>query len=165
MYNIIQLNQMNQWEFTQVLGNIFECTPSIAEKTWYERPFKDVNDLHQKMIAVVNDMSINEQLTLIRAHPDLGSKARMAEASIKEQSGVGLDKLNPQEYDRFHFLNKAYQDQFGFPFIIAVRNHTKSSIIEAFEQRSHNTKIIEHQRAIAEIFQIAYFRLVDIIHD
>ena len=165
MYKILRLNSMSQQEFTQVLGSIFEHTPVIAQKTWYHRPFKDVNDLHQKMVTVVNNMSNDEQLTLIKAHPDLGSKAKMAEASIKEQSGVGLDKLNPEEYDRFQSLNKAYQDKFGFPFIIAVKNHTRTSILAAFEERSYNTMIVEHRIALAEISQIAYFRLVDIIHD
>jgi 2-oxo-4-hydroxy-4-carboxy-5-ureidoimidazoline decarboxylase len=74
---------------------------------------------------------------------------------------VGLDRLTPEEYDRFHRLNHAYREQFGFPFIIAVRNHTKSSILEAFEQRLQNPLDAERERAIAEITQIARFRLMD----
>lgn len=163
LYKIVELNQMSQEEFVAALGGVFEHTPAIAYRTWYQRPFADVTQLHQQMVAMVNAMSREEKLALIQAHPDLGSKAKMAEASVKEQAGVGLDRLTPEEYDRFQALNQAYQDQFGFPFIVAVRNHTKTTILEAFEHRLRNSADVEMQGAIAEITQIAQFRLFDLI--
>jgi 2-oxo-4-hydroxy-4-carboxy-5-ureidoimidazoline decarboxylase len=117
------------------------------------------------MVAVVNSFSPEEKLLLIQAHPDLGTKAKMAEASVKEQAGVGLNQLLPDEYERFLTLNQAYKNQFGFPFIIAVKNHTKASILDAFEQRLQNSKETEMQQAIAEICQIAYFRLIDLVEN
>ncbi len=158
-YSLTQLNQMDQSAFTEALGEIFEQTPTIAAQTWEKRPFESVDDLHQKMLAIVNVMTDEQQLALITAHPDLGSKAKMAEASIQEQAGAGLDRLSPEEYDRFHQLNEQYKSQFGFPFIIAVKNHTKSSILEAFETRLQHSQPTEMRQAIAEISQIAYFRL------
>ena len=121
---IAQLNQMSQAEFTAALGEIWEETPQIAEKAWHDKPFKDLDSLHQAMVAVVDSMSESEQMALIKAHPDLGSKAKMADASVEEQAGVGLDRLSESEYQRFHSLNQAYKDKFSFPFIIAVKNHT-----------------------------------------
>jgi 2-oxo-4-hydroxy-4-carboxy-5-ureidoimidazoline decarboxylase len=165
VYSLDQLNQMSQPMFTETLGSIFEHTPSIAHDTWEQRPFDDVTDLHQKMVAVVNSFSPEEKLLLIQAHPDLGTKAKMAEASVKEQAGVGLNQLLPDEYERFLTLNQAYKNQFGFPFIIAVKNHTKASILDAFEQRLQNSKETEMQQAIAEICQIAYFRLIDLVEN
>ncbi|BAU12704.1 OHCU decarboxylase [Leptolyngbya sp. NIES-3755] len=159
-YSLSQLNQMDQSTFTNAFGEIFEQTPTIASQAWEQRPFMNVDDLHQKMLTVVNSMSDEQQLALICAHPDLGSKAKMAEASIQEQAGVGLDRLSPEEYDRFHRLNDQYKSQFGFPFIIAVKNHTKSSILEAFETRLQHSQPDEMRQAIAEISQIAYFRLL-----
>ena len=159
MYSIETINQMNRSAFTQALGAIFEDTPTIADQVWLQRPFTDVMELYQDMITVVRSMTTQQQLTLIRAHPDLGSKAAMAVDSIREQSGVGLDRLNKAEYDRFHNLNQSYQDKFGFPFIIAVKNQTKSSILTAFEQRMQNSVTMEIEQAIAEICQIARFRL------
>lgn len=162
-YSIPELNQMSQEAFTEVLGAIFEHTPAIAHQTWYQRPFADLADLHAKMVAVVNAMSQEEKLALIQAHPDLGSKTKMAEASVKEQTGAGLDRLSPEEYERFHFLNQAYREKFGFPFIIAVKNHTRASILEAFERRTHHSIETEMQQAITEIVQIAQFRLAQTI--
>ncbi|MER3433475.1 MAG: OHCU decarboxylase [Leptolyngbya sp. ERB_1_1] len=159
-YSLTELNQMEQSAFTEALGEIFEQTPTIAAQAWEHRPFTNVDDLHQKMIVIVNSMTDEQQLALICAHPDLGSKAKMADASVQEQAGVGLDRLTPEEYNRFHRLNERYKSQFGFPFIIAVKNHTKSSILEAFETRLDHSQPTEMRQAIAEISQIAYFRLL-----
>ncbi len=162
-YSIADLNQMNQESFVAVLGAVFEDTPTIAQQAWDARPFGNIDDLHQKMVRVLNEMTQVEKLNLIKAHPDLGSRARMAEASVKEQAGVGLDRLSPEEYERFHNLNEAYKTKFGFPFIIAVKNHTKTSILAAFDQRLTNSKVAEMQQAITEITQIARFRLLDLV--
>ncbi len=163
VYSIIQLNGMSQAEFTEALGKIFEDSPWVAQESWAEKPFKDVNALHQTMVETVSNSSLEKQLDLIRAHPDLATKAKMAEASVKEQSGVGLDRLNAEEYDRFQQLNQAYKDKFGFPFIIAVKNHTKESILEAFEKRLNNSQEAEKDQALTEIGMIAKFRLLDLI--
>lgn len=160
-YSLMELNQMSQDDFVNALGAIFEDTPAIARDTWPHRPFGDVQHLHQHMVAVVQAMSSDAQLALICAHPDLGSKAKMADASVKEQAGVGLDRLSPEEYERFHRLNQQYRETFGFPFIIAVKNHTKESILAAFEQRLQHDRATEQQQALTEITQIAWFRLTD----
>lgn len=162
-YSLAQLNAMSEADFITALGHIFEQTPRIAQMAWLRRPFVSLADLHQKMVAIVDQLPSAQQIDLICAHPDLGSRAKMAEASVKEQAGVGLDQLTASEYDRFQSLNQAYKAKFGFPFIIAVRNHTKATILEAFEQRLQNTPEQEQQTALAEIATIAQFRLQDSI--
>ena len=159
-YSIATLNQMSQVELVEAIGSIFEHTPQIAAEAWRSQPFTDVQNLHQVMAAIVEKMSSSDQLKLICAHPDLGSKFKMAEASVQEQSTVGLDQLSTAEYDRFQYLNQAYKDKFSFPFVIAVRNHTKDSILAAFEQRLLNDLEAEKNQAIAEIIEIAKWRLV-----
>jgi 2-oxo-4-hydroxy-4-carboxy-5-ureidoimidazoline decarboxylase len=161
--DIATLNALDQNLFIETLGFIFEGTSQIAAQTWHLRPFSDLSDLHEKMLTVVNATTDAEKLALIRSHPDLGSKTKMAEASVQEQSGVGLDQLAPEEFAKFQSLNQAYKDKFGFPFIIAVKNHTKTSILEAFEARLQNSQASELQQAIAEISAIAKFRLISLL--
>jgi 2-oxo-4-hydroxy-4-carboxy-5-ureidoimidazoline decarboxylase len=164
-YTLAQLNQMSQEAFVEALGAVFEDTPAIAYQVWNQSPFTDVTDLHQKMVGVVEAISQDEQLALIRAHPDLGSKVKMAAASVQEQAGVGLDQLTLQEYDRFHLLNQRYKQKFGLPFIIAVKHHTKASILEAFTLRLKNPVDAEMTQAIAEITEIARLRLLDQVRE
>ncbi len=162
-YSLAALNQMDQAAFVAALGAVFEETPAIAHQAWHHRPFDSVPALHRAMVHVMQNLSSAEQIALIRAHPDLGSKAQMAEASVQEQAGVGLDRLSLAEYERFHALNQSYRATFGFPFIIAVKNHTKSSILAAFEQRLQNSPTAEQAQAIAEIAEIARFRLAALV--
>ncbi|MCY7282893.1 MAG: 2-oxo-4-hydroxy-4-carboxy-5-ureidoimidazoline decarboxylase [Cyanobacteria bacterium CAN_BIN43] len=161
--HLSQLNSMERDEFVGVLGEVFENTPAIAGQAWEQRPFADKEALYQCMAEMMNKITVNEQITLMRSHPDLGSKVRMAEASVKEQSGVGLDQLTPEEYQQFQELNRVYQERFGFPFIVAVKKHTKASILEAFQTRLENSLEVERSRALAEIGQIARFRLDEIL--
>lgn len=164
-YTLKQLNQMSQEEFTSVLEEIWEETPEIAQKAWHSKPFEDLEALYQSMVAVVDEMSDREQLALIKAHPDLGSKAKMAEASVQEQAGVGLDRLSASAYQRFQNLNQAYKDKFGFPFIVAVKYHTQESILEAFATRLENSLEQEKKQALEEISKIARLRLAAAIVD
>jgi 2-oxo-4-hydroxy-4-carboxy-5-ureidoimidazoline decarboxylase len=164
-YSLAQLNAMSQAEFVAALGAVFEETPAIAQMAWHTRPFTSVSDLHQQMVNVVSYFSPEKELALIQAHPDLGSKAKMAEASVQEQTGAGLNQLSPQEYEQFQQLSQAYTEKFGFPFIIAVKNHTKKSILAAFQSRLENSIEQERQQALVEIAAIAHFRLNEIVVD
>jgi len=163
VYSIIELNQMNQDTFIEILGEVFEETPTIAAQAWQQRPFQNRSDLYRRMVDIVTAMTCKEQDTLICAHPDLGSKAKMANASVQEQAGIGLDQLLPEEYKTLQHFNQQYKAKFGFSFIIAVKNHTKSSILEAFTERLQNTMEVERQQALTEIFHIAQFRLQDLV--
>ncbi|MCU0567285.1 MAG: 2-oxo-4-hydroxy-4-carboxy-5-ureidoimidazoline decarboxylase [Oculatellaceae cyanobacterium Prado106] len=156
-----EVNQMTQDAFVDAFGAVFEESPAIAQQAWNQRPFANLDALHQSMVELVRGMSVEQQLALIRAHPDLGSRVKMAEASVQEQAGAGLDGLSGAEYERFQALNQAYRERFGFPFIVAVRNHTKQSILECFVRRLENEAAVERGGAIAEIEKIARFRLMD----
>lgn len=162
------LNALSKLEFVEVLGGIFERSPWVAEGVWAKRPFASSAELHEAMCAVVAAAGAEEQLALIRAHPDLAGKAALAgltAASSQEQAGAGLDRLTEDEYRRFHRLNDAYRTRFGFPFILAVKGHTRASILAAFEARLPNTPEVERERALAEIYSIARFRLAALTGD
>lgn len=162
-YTVAELNQLNQSQFVEILGAVFEHTPAIAAQAWEKRPFRSVEDLHQAMLEVMNGLTDDEKMRLICAHPDLGSKAKMAEASVEEQKSAGLNALTQAESDRIESLNRRYSETFGFPFIIAVKNYTKSGIFAEFENRLQNDAIAERERALQEIAAIAGFRLLAIV--
>ncbi|AFY74565.1 OHCU decarboxylase [Synechococcus sp. PCC 7502] len=163
MYIIQQLNQMDRLAFTLALGTVFEDTPEIVNQTWDKLPVLTVEQLYKNLLDTVDAMSFDRKHKLICAHPSLGDRIKMAEASVREQSSIGLDSLSSEEYNLFQSLNHAYRQRFGFPFIIAVRNHTKTSILEAFKTRLQNSLDLELNRAIAEIKEIARFRLYDLV--
>jgi len=158
-YTLDQLNAMTEAEFVAAIGPAFEATPVIAAQVWPQRPFSSVADLHQRMVSLVQAMPDGEKLSLIKAHPDLGTRVAMAEASVAEQSKAGLSQLSAAEYQQFQHLNQQYKDTFGFPFILAVAGHTKASILENFAQRLSNSPTVERATALGEIEKIARLRL------
>ena len=162
-----EINRMNHHDFRRVLGHVFERSPWIAERAWTRRPFASREALHEAMVGAMRDASREEQLALLRAHPDLSIRAARAEAlstaSRLEQSGAGLDRLTDEEYARFDRLNAGYREKFGFPFIIAVRKHDKAAILAAFERRVRNTVDAEIETALAEISDITRLRLETLV--
>ena len=159
-----ELNRMDREAFTTALGWIFEASPWVAERSWGRHPFRDVAALHEAMVSQVAQADVETQVALIRAHPDLGARARMSDASVGEQAGVGLDRLTPSEFEVLQRLNEAYREKFGFPFIYAVRGSTKHDILRALEDRLAGDPRAEHATALAQIYRIAQFRLEDTIH-
>ncbi|MEL6455759.1 MAG: 2-oxo-4-hydroxy-4-carboxy-5-ureidoimidazoline decarboxylase [Cyanobacteria bacterium J06623_5] len=160
MNNSIEaINQMTQAEFVQRFGHIFEETPTVAKTAWTARPFTKLDDLHKKMVAVVHRMSPAEKLALIRAHPELGAKAEMADASVQEQASAGLNRLNAKDYQKIQTLNAAYKEKFGFPFVVAVKGMSVKDVIAAMETRVGSEREEEVARSLAEIYKIARFRL------
>lgn len=122
-------------------------------------------DRHADLMAVVHAASADEQLALIRAHPELAGKAAvdktLTDASAAEQASAGLDRLTPEEFAQFHELNAAYRDKFGFPFIICVRLTDKAGILAAMQARLANDRETEIAAAIGQIGEIVRLRLED----
>lgn len=157
------LNRLDRAAFTAALGSVFENSPWVAEKAFSCRPFPSVDDLYAAMVGALRSAPREAQLTLLRAHPDLAGKlprdGALRESSVAEQASIGLDRLTDAEARRFDRLNAAYRRRFGFPFIIAVRRHTKASILEVFESRFAHTGEEEVVVALDEVGEIARLRL------
>jgi len=137
---------------------LFEHSPWVEARA-DARPSS--GDRHSDLMAIVHEATPDEQLALIRAHPELAGKAAVAltEASAAEQASAGLDRLTQAEFDRFHALNAAYRDKFGFPFIICVRLTDKAGILAAMERRLANDRETEIAAALDEIGEIVRLRL------
>lgn len=151
-------------EFVHKYGGIYEHSPWVAEEA--EPIVADVAELETiatVMADCVDNASVERQLELIRAHPDLAGKAQIAGEltveSTSEQSSAGLDQCSGEEYERFQSLNQAYHDKFGFPFVMAVRDSARADILDAFGDRLENDPDTEFETALAEIHKIARLRL------
>lgn len=157
------VNRMDRDRFVRTLGGVFETSPWVAERAWSARPFASVAALHGALVRAVEQSSRDDQIALLRAHPDLaGTAARagtMSASSVAEQSSAGLDRLGDEEYERFQRLNAAYREMFGFPFIIAVRRHDQTSILAAFAARLEHTRDDEVRAALGQVFDITRMRL------
>ena len=151
-HDACRVQRKDRTTFVEAIGWVFEDSPWVAERAWDKRPFATLEALHDTMASVVAAATLEEQLSLLRAHPDLGavrlkpdttSSVRRAgpispastgsvrfeadqisPASQREQAGAGLDALRRDELDRLRALNAAYRQKFGFPFLYAVKGST-----------------------------------------
>jgi len=156
-----QINSLPQAEFVDALGWIFEHSPWVAERAWAKRPFADIDGLHAAMRSVVEGASREEQLALLRAHPDLGTRLPLTAASRAEQAGAGFDQLENAELDALRASNLAYREKFGIPFIYAVKGRPARDILYAMQTRFGNTPEEEFREAFYHVYRIAYFRITD----
>ena len=148
--------------FIARFGPVYEASHWVAEAVWpaAQRGELDSPDaLARAMRAAVDAAPRETRLALIRAHPQLAVAGRMAEASVREQKGAGLDQCSPDELHAFRRLNATYLERFGHPFIIAVAGLSRGDILAAFEKRLNNDAEAEFATAIAQIHRIAGFRL------
>jgi 2-oxo-4-hydroxy-4-carboxy-5-ureidoimidazoline decarboxylase len=156
---IEEINALDQNAFVERIGWVFEHSRWVADRAWSRRPFGSIGDMHQAMRAEVEAAEYDEQLALLRAHPDLGARARMSASSSGEQAGAGLDRLSENEFERLRTLNEAYKLKFGFPFLLAVKGASKFDVLQALERRLRSTVDVEFAEALAQVYKIAAFRL------
>lgn len=168
----IRPSQLPLDDFTALYGGVFENSEWVAERT-FKRELSPAHDtatgLHAVMCQVFRSASEEERLGVLKAHPDLAGRLaaakRLTEASAAEQASAGLDALTDKERAQFSALNEAYQNKFGFPFIIAVRDHDKAGILKAFEKRLESDPDTEFATACRQVERIAEFRLRTMLPD
>jgi OHCU decarboxylase len=165
------LNSLPTADAVSLLGGVFEHSPWVVAETWPEAPFASVDDLHRALVATVAATTVERQVALIRAHPDLVGRAAREGTLTKESTaeqraaGLGSDDLTDEDVVTFANLNAAYQAKFTFPFVICARENRKASILAGFVERLPNDAATERDTALREIARIAWFRLQDLVHD
>jgi chitin deacetylase len=163
-------SQMDRATFVARYGSIFEHSPWIAERA-HALELGPAHDtaagLHNALARMFRSASAAERLGVLRAHPDLAGKLaaarRLTAESTHEQASAGLDALTDDERASFQRLNTDYVAKHGFPFIIAVRDNTRASILAAFQTRIANDTATEFATACAQVERIAEIRLMDLL--
>lgn len=156
---------MNADNFIKRYGGIYEHSSWVAKHVHgvLGDTAADTELLAKLMADCVDNASVEKQLELMRAHPDLAGKTALAGEltadSTEEQTKAGLDQCTPAEFEKFQALNSAYKEKFDFPFIMAVRDSSRLEILESFERRLDNDYELEFETALQEIHKIARLRL------
>lgn len=160
---------MTKDRFVSLYGGIFEHSAWIAERA-FELELGPAHDcaagVHNALCRMFRSATDDERLGVLLAHPDLAGKlaaaGRLTAESTSEQASAGLNMLTDEERETFTALNTDYVAKHGFPFIIAVRDHDKASILAAFKRRINNDRDTEFAEACRQVERIAEFRLQDL---
>ncbi|MDA0183628.1 adenine deaminase [Solirubrobacter phytolaccae] len=162
-FALVPLELTEREAFVARFGALYEHSPWVAERAY--RPGIADEEVADALRESMYASSTDEQLALIRAHPDLGERVGvLTEHSRAEQAGLGLDRLEPELYERFMATNAAYRKRFEIPFVVCVREHgSPESILANAEARLGNPRETEIAMALGEIGKIARLRLEDLL--
>jgi 2-oxo-4-hydroxy-4-carboxy--5-ureidoimidazoline (OHCU) decarboxylase len=188
--SLAEVNQLDREAFVATFSPIFQGPSWLVQRAYGHAPFADMIELRRAFQDELFSSSSAEQLELMRAHPRLGELVAPDDAetelgissdavddliavsglrpeSLRDQSSAGLDRLSRDEYEQFAALNRAYEERFGFPLIIAVRapGQTKETILESGVARLQNAPAQELATAVVEIAKIANLRLADLMEE
>lgn len=166
--NDIALN--SEKEFMRNFAGLYEHSSWVAETAYNKvkssAEFNNLEKFHSLLCEILLDADPDAQQKLILAHPMLSGKKKVndeiTEFSINEQKSAGLDNCTDEEITTFDNLNQKYLTKFNFPFIMAIKEKTKTDIVTGFEARQQNTVAQEKLNAINEINKIAWLRIKDI---
>jgi 2-oxo-4-hydroxy-4-carboxy-5-ureidoimidazoline decarboxylase len=123
------------------LAGLFEGRTSFVER------LAEIDDPlgHAREIAAT--LSDDEKKEVLDAHPAIGA-TRLSANSAAEQGG---DEA-PPELDE---LNRAYEERFGFRFVVFVNRRPKSEIVPILRGRLQRTREQELTTALDELVSIA----------
>jgi 2-oxo-4-hydroxy-4-carboxy-5-ureidoimidazoline decarboxylase len=161
-----EANALGEREFVERFGGVFEYSPWVAQRAWKQKPFATAHALHKAMLRAVAEAKREEQLALVRAHPELAgdSEGALTVDSSSEQGRLGFTRLTREEANRMSELNRRYRERHGFPCIVALRLHaTRASVMTEMERRIANDTETEMKNALEQIGHITRGRLTKIL--
>jgi 2-oxo-4-hydroxy-4-carboxy-5-ureidoimidazoline decarboxylase len=165
---LTEANALGEREFVARFGSVFEHSPWVAQRAWNKRPFRSVDALHQAMMQALVQAKKEEQLALLRAHPELaGAEAKEGSLTVdssSEQGRLGFLQLTQEEFRAMARLNQRYRERHGFPCIVALRMHaTRASVIAEMERRIENDSETELKHALEQIGRITRGRVEKLV--
>jgi len=126
------------------LAELFEGRTRFVERlAELEDPLEAAPDL-------VRRLQEDEVLEALSAHPAIGAKG-LSERSAREQ-GLNDDAATQAELAD---LNQAYEEKFGFRFVVFVNRRRKAAILPILRERLQRTRAEELATGMSELIAIA----------
>ncbi len=164
---IDELNRLDRAAFAHALRPLFEAADPLADRLYAGRPYASYDGLLDRAEAVFRALPPDEQVAVVNAHPRIGEPAQAVRAasalSYAEQgydAEAGLDTAELERvYTSLAELNRRYEEQNGFRFVVFVNRRPKSAVLGVLRERLANPREQELATALAEMLAIARDRL------
>jgi 2-oxo-4-hydroxy-4-carboxy--5-ureidoimidazoline (OHCU) decarboxylase len=130
------------------LAELFEGHTVLVER------LAEIDDPLGQARAVARDLSAAEQKDVLAAHPAIGARQGLSARSTAEQ---GTDD-DPQVLAELAELNLAYEERFGFRFVVFVNRRSRREIVPVLRGRLERTPGEELETGVDELVQIAIDR-------
>ena len=127
------------------LAELFEGRTRLVER------LAVLEDPLERADEAIAALSEDEKLEALNAHPAIGQRAGLSARSASEQ-GVDDDPAVLEELAR---LNRAYEERFGFRFVVFVDRRPRREIVPVLRDRLERSREEELDTALRELFAIA----------
>jgi 2-oxo-4-hydroxy-4-carboxy--5-ureidoimidazoline (OHCU) decarboxylase len=131
----------------------FERAPLLAERVGEGDPAT----LIARARTVLAGMSEDERIAVLNAHPRIGAAQGLSPRSAAEQRVT--EPADAGTLATLKRLNAAYEQRFGFRFVVFVRGRTRAEIAPVLEARLRNRRDDELATGLEEFLAIARDRL------
>ncbi|KAJ1857900.1 hypothetical protein GGH12_002980 [Coemansia sp. RSA 1822] len=152
---ICKTNHLPLEEFTSVISLLFEPTALLTQRIHDACPYESYDQLLDKAGELIKELSPLEQLEVVNAHPRIGeSAAKLSALSKIEQGNASANE--DAVLAKWAELNRAYEDKYGFRFVIFVNGRSKESLFPIVEDRiANSSKNQELATGLSEMVDIA----------
>jgi allantoicase len=123
-------------------------------------PFADTEAMLRASDDIWGGLDVEDWLEAFRAHPKIGERTSSA-WSQQEQSGAAA--ASADQVDELERFNRAYEDRFGYIFIICAAGKTTVQFLDALRERLHNLPEVEIRIAAHQQCQITRLRLLKLV--
>jgi OHCU decarboxylase len=160
---IQELNQLSPSDFAHALKPLFEAAAPLAKALYAERPFASYDDLLARAESLAARLPTTDQIAVISAHPRIGQSAETVSALSHAEQGYDREAALPPDeiagvYAALAELNRAYEERFGFRFVVFVNRRPKAEIVGVLQERLQNSRDQELLTALRDMFLIAHDR-------
>ena len=126
------------------LADLFEGRTALVER------LAERDDPLGSAREVIAGLTEEEKLEALNAHPAIGAR-RLSARSAAEQG----EDADPETLAELERLNRAYEERFGFRFVVFVNRRPKSEIVPILRERLERTREEELDTALEELVAIA----------
>src|SRR5690625_390858 len=158
----MKLSEFNALGHDEAVETLLACAhvERWARDIAAARPYATVEDLLAATRREANPWTDEEIDSAMARHPRIGERAKGEDADAQmsraEQAELGIDDEIQRRLDAG---NAAYEEKFGFVFLIRAAGRSAEEILQSLEERMNNTPEQERLIAADQLRQIAALRL------
>jgi 2-oxo-4-hydroxy-4-carboxy--5-ureidoimidazoline (OHCU) decarboxylase len=134
--------------------SVGELAELFEGRTGFVTRLAELDDPLGRARQLAQTLSQDEQKEMLDAHPAIGAHAGLSARSAAEQ---GSDD-DPQVLAELGELNRAYEEKFGFRFVVFVNRRPRRQILPVLRVRLERSREEELATGVDELVLIALDR-------
>jgi len=162
----LELASLNSLSSNRAESELLKCCGSKnwARQVTSARPFASLDELIAKADRVWWSLDSGDWLEAFHSHPKIGEKNAAAPSAVEaqrwsEDEQSGIRNSAQQTLDELADLNRAYEEKFGYIFIVCASGKSSEDMLAILHDRLKNNAAQELRMAAAEQAKITELRL------